>query len=103
MSKLREKIEQAVDVAMNMGVGHGQEQVTVDQYGNARDRATDRILALIAEAMLSDGAKNASAHEMQELSAQGVIHNHTLAFYGMKAALTAAGITGAGQEGTSNE
>ena len=46
---------------MNMGVGHGQEQVTVDQYGNARDRATDRILALIAEAMLSEEAVEAAA------------------------------------------
>ena len=46
----------------------------------------------IVELLLSDRAKNASAHEMQELSAQGVIRNHTLAFYGMKAALDAIGL-----------
>lgn len=77
-------------------------QAGIDARRSTDDIAAD-VLALIAEAMLSDGAKNASAHEMQELSAQGVIHNHTLAFYGMKAALTAAGITGAGQEGGGDE
>ena len=106
-SELVDEVQKLVEGAFNTGRGFSMMEPPFElEESMARERANELIAlvtaardAEIREALLSDKAKNASAHEMQELSSQGVIRNHTLAFYGMKAALTAIGLHGDGTGG----
>ena len=108
MSELREKIQAEVELAMQRAILLEQGDVFT---GEEAEGHTDRIMALIAEAMLSEEAVEAVAY-CGELfpgwAKDTMTKEHRDASIGharqqVNAALAAAGITGAGQEGASNE
>ena len=112
MSELREKIQAEVELAMQRAILLEQGGVFT---GEEAEGHTDRILALIAEAMLSDEAVDAHLtrtwgwydydkglwyDDAPEDVKEGARDD---ARHGVEGALAAAGVTDAGQEGASNE
>ena len=69
-----------------------EETATKDIYRGRGRAAVGVVEADVSRRLLSDNAKIAAAHHMQELAAQGVWSNEVHAYEGMKAALAAIGI-----------
>ena len=98
MSKLQKEIAEEVNNAMERAIAL--EQAGVMSRSEA-DPVADRILALIAEAMLSEEAVDAG--EMVLIRDEWAKANRAKSFNVIETALAAAGITGAGQEGGEGE
>lgn len=96
MNDVREAIVSELYEMYQAGIDHNQ---VPSKYGpvteDDKQEATDRILALIADAMLSD--------EVYRVMADGVDRLLPEAERDMRAALQAAGITGTEQEGGEGE
>lgn len=116
MNELREKVRDVVYEAMDYA--DSREPRIPGQWDSVEDTATDRILALIAEAMLSEEAVKAAARALYDTEApfcdqQGNPQSYEQALSPIgqfnylkrtrKILAAAAGVTGAGQEGTSDE